>query len=72
MLYLSRQVGETVLIDKDIKITVVGIQGKTVKLGFTYPSTTSILRKELFDKIEAENKAALDSLALLKEQKSHD
>lgn len=70
MLYLTRKIGESIVINDDIKITVVEIRGKSIKLGFTFPPDVSVLREELYERIQAENRAAaqsdgdlLDSLA---------
>tara|TARA_B100000989_G_scaffold227504_1_gene174554 strand:- start:82 stop:345 length:264 start_codon:yes stop_codon:yes gene_type:complete len=58
MLYLSRKVGESIVINNNIELTVVEIRGKTAKLGFTFPSDATVLRKEIHDKIMEENMAA--------------
>ncbi|MGE0743979.1 MAG: carbon storage regulator CsrA [Rhodospirillales bacterium] len=58
MLYLTRKVGETVVINDDIKVTVVEVKGRSIKLGFVFPSGVSVLREELYDKIQSENVAA--------------
>lgn len=58
MLYLVRKQDESIIINNDIELKVVEIKGKSVKLGFTFPKGASVLRKELYDKIMAENKAA--------------
>ena len=55
MLYLTRKVGESVLINDDIEVTVVEVRGRSIKLGFTFPSGVTVLRRELFDKIHREN-----------------
>jgi carbon storage regulator len=47
MLVLARQETESVVIDGGIEITVVEIDRGRVKLGFTAPKDTAILRKEL-------------------------
>ena len=61
MLYLSRKVGESIIINNNIVLTVVEVRGKTAKLGFTFPPDASILRKEIHDKVMAENLAAASS-----------
>lgn len=61
MLYLSRKIGESIMIDDDIHITITEIRGHTVKIGVTYPKTTRVLRKEIFDKIQNENRVAATS-----------
>ena len=58
MLYLTRKIGESVIINDNIEVTVVDIRGKSIKLGFTFPPEASVLRRELYERIQAENKAA--------------
>jgi len=58
MLYLSRKVGESIVINDNIEITVVEVRGKSIKLGITFPPDVSVLRRELYDKIQQENRAA--------------
>lgn len=58
MLYLSRKLGESIIINNNIELQVVEIRGKTVKLGFNFPPDASVLRKEIYDKIREENIAA--------------
>ena len=58
MLYLTRKIGDSVVINNTIELTVVEVKGKTVKLGFNFPPEASILRKELHDKIREQNIAA--------------
>lgn len=58
MLYLSRKVGESIVINNSIELTVVEVRGRSVKLGFVFPPDATVLRKELYDKIMAENLAA--------------
>ena len=58
MLYLTRKVGESVIINDKIELTVVEVRGKSAKLGFTFPPDASVLRKELYDRIKQENLAA--------------
>lgn len=65
MLYLTRKIGEAIMINEDVEITVVSVNGKTVKLGFTFPPDARVLRKEVFERIQAENRAAAESAASL-------
>ena len=55
MLYLSRKIGESIIINENIEVTVIDVSGKTVKLGFSYPSTATVLRKEIHERIKSEN-----------------
>ncbi len=61
MLYLTRKVGESVIINDDIRVTVVDIRGKSIKLGFTFPAEASVLREEIHQRIQEENRAAAAS-----------
>ena len=61
MLYLSRKLGESIIINDTIELEVVEIKGRSVKLGFNFPSDASILRKELYEKIHQQNIEALGS-----------
>ena len=67
MLYLTRKIGESVVINEKIRVTVVENRGKSIKLGFEFPSDVSVLRQELYEKICLENKkaAAVDVTQLL-------
>jgi carbon storage regulator len=58
MLYLTRKIGESVIINDDIEVTVIDIRGKSIKLGFTFPQNASVLRREIFERIQEENRAA--------------
>jgi carbon storage regulator len=62
VLILTRKVGEAIAIGEDIKITVLGIQGKQVKLGIAAPGKVSVYREEIFKKIQLENVKASMSL----------
>ena len=58
MLVLSRKVGEVIKIGNDIELTVVSVSGDQVKIGIKAPKQVEIHRKEIFDQIYHENKAA--------------
>ena len=53
MLYLTRKIGESVIINDDIEVTVIDIRGKSIKLGFTFPTDATVLRREIFERIQA-------------------
>lgn len=61
MLYLTRKIGESVVVNDTIEITVVEVRGRTIKLGFTFPPDVTVLRRELYEKIQAENRAAAEA-----------
>ncbi len=47
MLVLSRKVGETIMVDKNISIQILKVTGGSVRLGIEAPSDIRILRGEL-------------------------
>jgi len=55
MLVLSRRVDESLLIDKDIKITVLDIKGGQVRLGITAPQSIKVHREEVFNRIQRDS-----------------
>ncbi len=63
MLFLTRKVGESVIINNDIELTVIEVRGKSAKLGFTFPADASVLRKEIYERIRQENIAAAQAQA---------
>ena len=67
MLYLTRKVGDSVVIDDNIEVTVVEVRAKTVKLGFTFPEDVQVLRRELYDRIQEENRSAAASADLVRQ-----
>ena len=50
MLIPSRLIGETIVIDGDINVTVLGLKGNQVKLGIDAPDDVDIVREELLDR----------------------
>lgn len=54
MLYLTRKIGESIVINDDIEITVVDVRGKSIKLGLTFPSDVDVYRREVYERIQAE------------------
>ena len=51
MLVLSRKIGEQVVIDDNIRVTVLAINGQTIRLGFEAPRNVGILRAELAEAV---------------------
>lgn len=62
MLYLTRKIGESIIINNTIEMTVVEVKGRSVKIGFSFPPDASIMRKELHEKIMQENLRAAGSI----------
>ncbi|WP_167956053.1 carbon storage regulator CsrA [Anaerosporobacter faecicola] len=62
MLALSRKIGETIVINNDIEVTILEIKGDQVKVGIAAPKSVPIYRKELYLQIQESNKEAANSL----------
>lgn len=46
-LILTRRVGESIIIDNDIMITVLGVRGNQVRLGTNAPRSIAVDREEI-------------------------
>ncbi|MCL5256750.1 MAG: carbon storage regulator CsrA [Chloroflexi bacterium] len=58
MLVLTRRPGESLLIDKDVVLTILDVDGDRIKIGISAPKSVTILRHELCDQIKQENREA--------------
>ncbi len=47
MLVLARKVGESIMIDEQITVTIIDIRGDRVKLAIGAPPTVPIVRREI-------------------------
>jgi carbon storage regulator len=58
MLVLTRKIGEGIVIDDDVTITIVEVKGGNVRIGIDAPREKKIYRQEIFDRIVEENRDA--------------
>jgi len=56
LLILSRRKNESLVIGKNIEITVLEISGSSIKIGITAPKEVKVLRKELIEEVSNINK----------------
>jgi len=54
VLVLTRNVGQTVIIDDHIIVTVIGVQGGNVRLGIEAPKHIPVHRLEVQERIDRE------------------
>ena len=54
VLILTRRVGESVKINEDITVTVLGIKGNQVRIGVDAPRHVSVHREEIYQRIKKE------------------
>ena len=60
MLVLNRKPGESIIVGDNIEIKILEIQDGKIKIGIEAPRDVSILRKEIYDEVIAENKRSLE------------
>jgi carbon storage regulator len=60
MLVLTRRLGESICINDDIKIVIQSIKDHQVRIGISAPRETLIHREEIYQKMQKENKQAVD------------
>lgn len=58
MLVLTRKKEQSIVINDNIEITILDIQGDQIRIGIDAPKSVSIFRKEIFLEIQEENKKA--------------
>jgi carbon storage regulator len=61
MLVLSRKKNESIIINDHITVTVVEIRGDKVRLGIDAPKEVSVHRREVYEAIQNQAKAARDA-----------
>ena len=59
MLALTRQKGESLVINNNIEVTILEIRGDQVKIGISAPKDVPIYRKEVYLQIQEETKEAM-------------
>jgi carbon storage regulator len=69
MLVLSRKKNQAIRIGEDIEISILSIEGDTVKIGIEAPKKVSILRKELIEEVADANRESAGATVDLKDFK---
>jgi carbon storage regulator len=64
MLILRRRIGERIVIDGRIEVTVLHIRGGKVRLGFNAPRTVRVLREEVLRPSTEDGSADLTAAAV--------
>ncbi len=67
MLILTRKKNESIIINDNIEISIIGIEEGKVRIGINAPKDVKILRSEVLEKLIESNKEALASNVPLKD-----
>jgi carbon storage regulator len=59
MLVLSRKKGESIVIQDQIELTILSVDGDTVKVGISAPKHVDIFRKEVYLSIQEANRESV-------------
>jgi carbon storage regulator len=57
MLVLSRKIGESIVINDDIRVVVVSLDGNRCRLGIVAPPAVPVHRQEVYEKLRADQEA---------------
>ena len=60
MLVLTRKKNQSIVINDNIEIILLDIQGDQVRIGVNAPKSVSVHRKEVFEEIQEENRKAAE------------
>jgi len=61
MLILTRRAGQSLYVGDSIRVTVLGIQGKQVKIGLELPEDMTVYRDEVYQRVMEENRMAFQT-----------
>ncbi|ANA79780.1 carbon storage regulator [Paenibacillus vortex V453] len=60
MLILSRNKGQKIMLNDNIILSVIEINGDQVRIGIEAPPNVTIYREEIYDAIQRQNKDAVE------------
>ncbi len=63
MLVITRKPEQSIIIGGEVEVIVLGISGEGVRLGVKAPRSVQVHRREVFEAIAAENRAAAGTRA---------
>ncbi|MEL3904749.1 MAG: carbon storage regulator CsrA [Treponemataceae bacterium] len=58
MLILSRKTNQKIVIGENVEITIIEVKGEQVKIGIEAPRNLKVFRREVYEEIQKENRAA--------------
>jgi len=57
MLILTRNIGEAIIIDDDVKVVILGVKGNQIKIGVDAPKSVTVHREEVYQRVLEERAA---------------
>ncbi|SEL32224.1 carbon storage regulator, CsrA [Paenibacillus sp. cl141a] len=60
MLILSRNKGQKIMLNDNIVLSIIEINGDQVRIGIEAPPNVTIYREEIYDAIQRQNKDAVE------------
>ena len=60
MLVLTRKINQSIIVGDDVEVVVLEVRGEQVRLGIRAPRNVTVHRKEIYEQILDENRAASD------------
>ena len=54
MLILTRQAGQSIIINDDITVQILSVRGNIARIGITAPKEIPVHREEVYERIKAE------------------
>ena len=56
MLILTRRVGESVMIEDEVTVTVLSVKGNQVRVGINAPRHIAVHREEIYERLKSEQR----------------
>ncbi len=60
MLILTRRIGESIRIDDNVTITVLGVKGSQVRIGVDAPREVQVHREEIYQRVNDDEQEPLE------------
>lgn len=64
MLVLTRKLGQKIIINENIEVTILETKGESVKIGIKAPKEVTIYREEIFEEIKKANAQSIKSVEI--------
>ena len=58
---LKSEIDETIIIDGDVRITVMEVSGNQIRIGIDAPKNIKVYRNEIFERMKAEADSDMDA-----------